>query len=409
MDTMKKVLFLAALVLLSAGSYAQKKNVAKAKNLCMMEDTPDFAGARQAIDEALQDPETKDQANTYYVAGLVEFRVDEFARQHGDQDWVKRGKAALDCYNYWLKADQIAMTPIVDSKGKEHVDIRTRKTIAEKMLDLYLGETLIQYGSILNDKRDFEKAYEVFTAHLSIPDLEMMQDQKLQERITKDDMYEKYQFYRARFAFDSKNYDIAIPMFRQMLDKQGGVTQANAGQYLYQSYIELKDSVKANQVLEECINKMPQEIWFMQNMINNLVHSNQSDAAIAYLDRAIASDPQTQYYHVKGTILNSLKRYDEAIASLQVALEREPDNANYNSAAGFVYFDHANQLLDDASNMDMKGYEKAKTQAEALFRQALPYFEKAYQLAPDEYTYKISLRQLYYRLRMTKEYEALSK
>ena len=38
---MKKTLFLAALVLMSAGCFAQKANIKKAKNLALQE-TPDF-------------------------------------------------------------------------------------------------------------------------------------------------------------------------------------------------------------------------------------------------------------------------------------------------------------------------------------------------------------------------------
>ena len=67
---MKKSIFLAALVLISAGCFAQKANVSKARSLADAE-TPDYAGARTAIAEALQNDETKDQANTWYIAGFI--------------------------------------------------------------------------------------------------------------------------------------------------------------------------------------------------------------------------------------------------------------------------------------------------------------------------------------------------
>ena len=54
MNKMKKTLFLAALVLISAGCFAQKANVRKAKNLAMSSESPDFAAARAAIGEALE-------------------------------------------------------------------------------------------------------------------------------------------------------------------------------------------------------------------------------------------------------------------------------------------------------------------------------------------------------------------
>ena len=82
---MKKSIFLAALVLVGASCFAQKANVSKARNLCDAE-VPDYVGARAAINEALQNDETKDQANTWYVAGFVgykEFDATNLNRQMG--------------------------------------------------------------------------------------------------------------------------------------------------------------------------------------------------------------------------------------------------------------------------------------------------------------------------------------
>ena len=70
---MKKVLFLVALVLMSAGTFAQKKNVSRAKNLALMEENPDFANARVAIGEALENEETKVwQYSTHMLYSLFE-------------------------------------------------------------------------------------------------------------------------------------------------------------------------------------------------------------------------------------------------------------------------------------------------------------------------------------------------
>ena len=70
---MKKTLIMAALVLISAGCFAQKANVKKAKNLALQE-TPDFSSARAAINEALTNEETKDLADTWYTAGLIGYQ-----------------------------------------------------------------------------------------------------------------------------------------------------------------------------------------------------------------------------------------------------------------------------------------------------------------------------------------------
>ena len=67
---MKKSIFLAALMLISTCCFAQKSAIRTAKNLAMQE-TPDFDGARAAIKPALENEETKNLAETWYVAGLI--------------------------------------------------------------------------------------------------------------------------------------------------------------------------------------------------------------------------------------------------------------------------------------------------------------------------------------------------
>lgn len=404
---MKKTLILAALVLVSAGCFAQKKNVSKARNIIMAEteQAPDYDAARIAIDEAMRNEETAGQAETFYVAGLIGYQENLWEHNHVSQDWTKRGKAVLESIGYWKQADEIAMTPTYDKKGKPHVQIRYRKMIAEKMMDYYVNQELIQYGVVLNDNRDYKKAFEAFMTYLSIPDMPMMQDEKTQAKMPKDTTYYLYKYYAARMAYDGKDLDLAISMFRELLD--GGHEAVHSGEFLYQSYIDKGDSATANTVLDECIRKFPQEAWFLQNRINNLVQTGKADEAITYLDQAIAMDPQAQYYNSKGSILNMLKRYDEAIPVLEEAAKLEPENAGIQSNLGFVYFDHANQMLEDATNLDNKAFNKVKAEADKEFQKALPYFKKAFELESENYQYRTALRQLYYRLQMMDEYEKL--
>lgn len=407
---MKKSIFLAALMLIAVGCLAQKKSVNTARNYCMSEENPKFEEARAAIKEALANDETKNLAETWYVAGLIGYRENYFDREIlKSQDYIKRGQAIVESYDYWIKADEMAMTPIYDKKGKAKYNLALRKRIAEKMMEYYTSREveLVQYAiDLYNNQKNYDEAYKVFTRFLSIPDLEMMQDERYQEKLPKDTNYYYYQYLRARSAYENKDLDNALNLFRTLRDGNHNES-SSAGQYLYQCYIDKGDSVTANSILDECIEMFPKEPWFLQNRINNLVRVGDADGAIAYLDRAIQMDPQSQYFNSKGSLLNMLKRFEEAIPVMQRALQMEPTNAGYNSNMGFIYFDRANKILDDASNLDNRGYKDAQTKAEIDFRAALPYFKKAYEIEPDNYQYKLSLRQLYYRLKMMDEYQAL--
>lgn len=407
---MKKSLFIAALVLISAGCAAQKTNVRKAENLIGAE-TPDFTGARAAITEALNNDETKGQTKTWYVAGLIGYTQNQteyikLQLGQGGKDYTVRGKAVLESYNYWLKADQMAMTPVYDKKGKAKYDTRTRKQIAEKMVEYFEHRELINYAYELCDKHDYATAYEAFHAYVSLPDLEMMQDKRLQERMPKDTIFEAFLFNEGWAAYNAEKYAEAIVVFRDLVEKN--IKAVASAQFLYQSYINTNDSAAANAVLDECIRKFPSEAWFVQNRINNLVNANQMDEAVVYLDKAIASDPQIQYYLLKASILDMQQKFDEAIATYEAALKLDANNADIYYNYGVVYVEMANKMNDDAAYLDAKAYKKARVEINNTLQKALPYFEKAYNLNAENPTYKRQLRSLYYRLGMEDKYNALA-
>ena len=118
----------------------------------------------------------------------------------------------------------------------------------------------------------------------------------------KDSTYLLYKYYTGRFAYANKNYDEAIRLFSDLVD--GETENISSAEHIYQCYIDKGDSAKANEMLDIYIEKFPKEQWFMQNRINNLVSSGNTEAALVYLDKAIERAPQGQYYNSKASILS---------------------------------------------------------------------------------------------------------
>ena len=409
---MKKTLLLAVLVAMTTTAcIAQKSNVRRAKTLALAE-TPDFNGAKAAINAALQDSTTKNLTETWYIAGLIGYQQNEaeilqLQLGKGGKDMMKRGQMVIESYDYWIVADSLSQIPTYNKKGKAKYDTKTRKMIADKMVKYYLQQEMVNYAiEKYNNNKDYKTAYEAFRRYLSIPDLPMMQEKRLQDLMIRNEDYYLCKYYMALAAYYIENYTAAMPVFESLLDNEkNGIL---SGEYLYQCYINLGDSAKANAVLDDCIRRFPAEPWFIQNRINNLVRTGNMNDAIEYLDHAIQNDPQVQYFISKGSILNMQKRYEEAIATYENALSIDPQNAAVYENYGFVYTDMGNLLLDQTQNLNAAEYKKAKAEIDDTFRKAQPYFEKAYELAPDNSDYKRTLRQLYYRLGETQKYEALA-
>ena len=415
---MKKSIFLAALVLISAGCFAQKANVSKARGLADAE-TPDYAGARAAIAEALQNDETKDLANTWYIAGFIgykEFETNNLKRQMGQNINIDQwGAAVYESVNYWNKAYELALVPTYDKKGKAKYDTRTPKSILPKMTEYFQFQPMIAAGFNAYEANAPSLAYDMFVAHCNIPDSKIMQDNPEElAKLLRDSSYYTCLYYAGRFAYEAQRYEEAIATLSRMNSEHANANALRkeiiyANEYIYQIYIEQKDTVNAVEFIKGCIDLFPEEPWFMQNLINLYINSGQEEKAIEYLDIAIAREPNVgQYYNSKGSILARIGRFEDSFKAFEQAIAIEPNNALFLETLGFAYVDLGNKLNDDAAYLDAKAYAKAKVEIDAAFQKALPYFEKAYELEPDNYDFKRSLRSLYYRLGMDDKYEALA-
>ena len=409
---MKKTLIMAALVLISAGCFAQKANVKKAKNLALQE-TPDFSGARAAINEALTNEETKDLADTWYTAGLIGYQ--ELTKENEKtylgqaRDEKRAGEAVVESFDYWMKAADLAGQKVLDKKGNEVLaDKKTYALLQKKVLEYYKNQELVKYGIYLHDQRDFATAYGVFQRHLSIPELSLMQNEKLQKEMPKDSIYDQYKYYTAIFAIQAEMHPEAIAVLEEM--KDGNYEAITVNQFLYQEYVNVQDTANYVRVLQDAVVRFPQEPWFLQNLINHYIFSGQEQEAINYLDQAIAREPNVAQYHlIKGNLNENQKNYEAALADFDRALAIDPTMADAEAGKGRVYYNQAVKMNEDAALIaDAKEYKKALEEMNAMFRQSMPFFEKAHELAPDNRDYMITLRGLYYRFDMTDKYNAIN-
>ena len=409
---MKKTLIMAALVLISAGCFAQKANVKKAKNLALQE-TPDFSGARAAINEALTNEETKDLADTWYTAGLIGYQ--ELSKENEKtylgqaRDEKRAGEAVVESFDYWMKAADLAGKKVLDKKGNEVLaDKKTYALLQKKVLEYYKNQELVKYGIYLNDQRDFATAYGVFQRHLSIPELSLMQNEKLQKEMPKDSIYDQYKYYTAIFAIQAEMHPEAIAVLEEM--KDGNYEAITVNQFLYQEYVNVQDTANYVRVLQDAVVRFPQEPWFLQNLINHYIFSGQEQEAINYLEQAIAREPNVAQYHlIKGNLNENQKNYEAALADFDRALAIDPTMADAEAGKGRVYYNQAVKMNEDAALIaDAKEYKKALEEMNAMFRQSMPFFEKAHELAPDNRDYMITLRGLYYRFDMTDKYNAIN-
>ena len=398
---MKKIILSFFLVISFTISFAQKSNVSKAKNKTLMEN-PDFTGAREAIKLALKDSTTIKMAETWYVAGLIGNKENDLLYQKAllnqpyDQD--VKGKAILESYAYFLKADSLDKLP--DAKGK--VKSKYRKDIKPKIKEYYtIQQNLISYGAYLYEKKNYDGAVTAFETFLAIPKLEMMNNE-----IVTDSTYNMITYYTAIAAANADQHDKSIALFESLKDKKYETVTVH--QLLYEEYVRKKDTVNFVKTLKEGFEKNPSEAWFLQNLINYFIYSGKIPEALVYLKAAIEREPNmAQYRYVKGNLDESLGNLEEARASFDKAIELDPTNADAHAGIGRIYYNKAVKMTDAANNIkDTKLYNAEQKKVEAAFKESVPYFEKAAELKPKEVEFKKTLKTLYYRLKKDPQYEA---
>ncbi len=385
------------------GSFAQKKNVSKAKNLAMSE-TPDFAGARAMIKPALEEVTTKDLASTWYTAGLIGWLENdaELKKQMLSQkfDADAKGKAIIESYDYFLKAYELDSLP--DKKGK--IKPKYQKDIKAKIKEYYTQQAnLVAYGASFFDKKDYAGAIKVFELYLGIPALPMMNNE-----IKLDSTYYMIKYFTGIAATNGGFHDKAIAYYEDL--KDDGYEELVVHQLLYDEYKKRNDTVNFVRVLKEGYVKFPKESFFLENLINFYIYTNQSQEALGYLNAAIEKDPnRAEFQYIKGNLDESMGNPESALASFEKAIELDPNLADAWAGKGRLIYNKAVKMSDAANDIkDNKKYNAAKKEADAVFEKSIPFFLKAAELKPNEREYKQTLKTLYYRLKRNKEFDAIS-
>lgn len=398
------ILPLCLMMVLSTSMFAQKSNVSRANNLTLQE-KPDFKGARETIKPAFEDEKTKNDPNTYYVAGMIGYTENDHYNKllmlgkENEVDKNVKGKAIMESIGYFKKANELDQMP--NAKGK--VRPKFTRRIKDNLKEFYNAQyNLIAYGAHLFENRDYEGASEVFTAFLDIPKMPIMKN----EIPMNDSTYHMIKYFNAISVTNTKDHVKAIGLYEDL--KNDNYETKNVYQLLAEEYNNINDSVKYLATLEEGFSKFSDDPWFLQSIINIYIRSKREADAAKYLDEAIALQPNVaEYHYVKGNIQERLGNIDVANAAFDRAIELKPDMASAYDGKGRVIFNQGVEIINKASDIkDNKLYDAELEKAFELFKQSAPFFEKAVEIDPNNYDTKQTLKMVYYRLKDVDDYGA---
>lgn len=402
---MKRVLLTVALCVVASVSFAQKKVVNEAQSIAKGSNA-DFGEARTLIKGALENPETKDDAKTWYVAGFIEdqqFNAERAKQILGQQpNEPVMYEALYGILPYFQKAYELDQLPNEKGKVKPKYTKDIKSILSANHIYLFNG------GAYYFDKQEYKKAYDFFNQYVEISELPMFAGTQTAE---KDSTFMTVQFYAAAAASLAKDSRLAIAALERA--KNTPYRQYDVYQYLCYEYGEARtaqDSVMLEKTFEEGMQVFPDSAFFLNNLINTYIYSNRNEKALEMLNVAIQKNPNdANLYNVMGRVYETgLKDYANAEKNFQIALEKDPNLTDALSNIGRIYYNQGVNKLSEANMInDSKKYQEELSMAKDLFKKALPYYKKAHEAEPEKMDNMIALRGIYYNLNMGPELEAI--
>ena len=401
---MKRVLFSVVLLMAVSLAFAQQKSVKEAKTIAN-DVKPDFKKAEQLINDALTNPETKDDAATWDVAGFIQKRINEEEMKNAflkkPYDTLKVYSSILKMYEYFLKCDQLAEIP--NEKGK--VKNKYRKANAASMLaerpNLINGG--IQYFN-LNNSGEALKYFGTYVESASYPLFEK------ENLAVSDTLLPQIAYYATLAANGAENKDAILKYAPFAIkDKENG----SVAMQLWSDALKSKgDTAKWVESLKEGILKFSDNSYFFANLVDYYSSSNQPGKAMEFADDMLAKEPNNKLYlYVKAYLHHNLKEYDKAIEFYKKTIEADPQYAEAYSNMGLVLLMKAQDFATSVTtDINDPKYAEGQAQIKKYYEEARPYYEKAKELKPEQKDlWAPGLYRVYYNLNMGPEFEEIEK
>lgn len=411
---MKRILF--SMVLLFAASFiwAQEKNIKEAKSIAN-EVKPDFAKAESLINQALTNPETKNNAEAWDVAGFIQRRRSEKEMENAylrkPYDTLQVYNSALNMCKYYFKCDELAQVP--NEKGK--IKNKYRKSNAAAILaergNLINGG--IQYFNSASQKEgaaateENKKALDFFATYIDVAINPMFEKENL---LQTDTVLPQIAYYASLAAAKMEDYPNVLkyaPYAKN--DKEVG---KYAMEFISTALKAQGDTINWIASLKEGIQKYPEHSFFFGHLIDYYSNNSKYDEAMRFADDMLSKEPNNTFYlYVKGYLYHNMKIYDKAIEFYTKTVEVDPNYAEAYSNLGLIYCLQAQDFSETATtDVNDPKYKDDQVTLKAFYEKARPNYEKARELKPEQKELWLNgLYRVYYNLQLGPEYEEIEK
>lgn len=398
---MKKQLILALGLVAAVAASAQVSTVKEVER--GLKSKNDYPKKIATLEQTFNNPETANDAYPYFVAGkygVEYFDQQNFMSRAGQTvDAKEMGHALIDGYGYLVKALQL--DTVTDAKGK--VKTKYSKDIVKLVAKAY--DMFDPAGIALWGERDFQGAYDAWQLLFEAPANPVLGINA--PKAYPDSVLNVIAFNQSLAAYNLENWDATLKAI------DNAIALGNNGKNTYDIAIaaasnypdgERQELMAKYSALAYPLYGAEDDIY-LGNVINNMIFKGEYAEAEAAVKQYIAEAPDNaQLYFILGVLYETQEENpqsaDLAIAQFEKSISVDPNHDRSLLQLGNLIFNKAAKLDDQAVGMKQDEYDNYKdTQIVPLLNKAAGYFEKAYEINPeDNYSALSNLRSIYYFL-----------
>ena len=362
---MKKFfLLLAGVTMMASSAMAQMSLVKEAEKFVGSNNPQELMSALEKIEPATQNPESKDNALTWFTAGRLAFKLFDqmqalrsVGQDAGTIDNAMMGEVLNEGFDAMFKALSLDSVKETNKDGSFKLDKNGNpqiKTKYSKDIINSLVSHIQDAGRLADEQRGAENYAGAAKSYGTFIELVTSPFAKAQNINYADTAVREIRFLEGFCYFFAKDYANALPSL--MASKKMGYTENQIDEFVVET---------------------------VQNAVQAIVNNQEYAKAYQLLDNVIADDPNNaRIYDVKGRVfeIEDDKNMDRAIEVYKKVVSLNPNYAQGFYDLGRALCLKAQNTIND--NPDMTNAQ-LKTILAPIYAEAEPLLEKVCQLEPD--------------------------
>lgn len=409
----KTLLFLSAVLLVASTVFGQEDPVKAMKQ------------ATRALGAYNLDP-SNNLSRLQDAKKSIDFAANTAPASNDVKTWIAKGQiynalAANELGMIYKNPEHVLSDGFADivsvaaSSFQKALGMATKKFETRDALE-GLKETFSYLSAFSNQNLSRQEYAKAFPTLVLMLDVHNMSVENGGDELLKGEDLDNNYYVTAFCAMVAQENEVAINLFSRLVER--GTAEAAVYSNLFSLILD-KDKAKALSILEEGKAKYPGNTEILFAEINYYLKEGKLDELVSKLELAIEKEPDNiSLYTTLGNVYDNLFQreleggnadqaadyFDKALKYYDQALQKDPAYFDAIYSIGALYYNKAAALTvelkaleSDLSREGMRKFNEKEKEVFVFFDKALPYFQGAEKLNPNDQNTLIALREIYAR------------